>query len=118
MNNSIVKELDIRSKDGNNVRINNIFHAGGKNILVCTNNSVILYDAENRQVVEELYCVGVRQIVWNSDYSSLALLSNKSLPTLIIDIVFSTKFLAQTATIYESIKMWLLLSVAIKMLFI
>jgi coatomer protein complex subunit alpha (xenin) len=78
LNNSIVKELEIKSKDGNNVRINNIFHAGGKNILVATNNSVILYDTENRQVVEELYCVGVRQIVWNSDYSALALLSNKS----------------------------------------
>ncbi|KAH6560191.1 hypothetical protein BASA60_000390 [Batrachochytrium salamandrivorans] len=74
-----------------------IFYAGGKNLLVSTPTSMILFDTEVRAVVAELAVSGVRYIVWSADQSTVALLSKHT-------IVLANKKLEQIATIHETIK--------------
>ncbi|KAI8925560.1 coatomer WD associated region-domain-containing protein [Entophlyctis helioformis] len=77
--------------------VGEIFYAGGKNILLSTPTSVILYDTEVRAPLGEVSVSGVRYVVWSSDQSTVALLSKHS-------IVLANKKLEQLATIHETIK--------------
>ncbi|KAI8814129.1 coatomer WD associated region-domain-containing protein [Cladochytrium replicatum] len=71
--------------------------AGGKNVLITTATSVVLYDTEMRQTVSELSVNGVRYVVWSPDNAMVALLSKHT-------IVIANKKLEQLCLIHETIK--------------
>ncbi|EGF83385.1 hypothetical protein BATDEDRAFT_32736 [Batrachochytrium dendrobatidis JAM81] len=79
------------------INASEIFYAGGKNLLVSTPTSMILFDTEVRAVLAELPVSGVRYIVWSADQSTVALISKHT-------IIFANKKLDQLATFHETIK--------------
>ncbi|KAI8894425.1 coatomer WD associated region-domain-containing protein [Globomyces pollinis-pini] len=97
LSNTVTKELTPLSKEGRSIKIVDLFMAGGRNILITTTNSVILYDTEGRQVLEELAISGVRYVHWSSDQNSVALVSKHNL-------IIADKNLAQTCRVHETVK--------------
>ncbi|KAI8815074.1 coatomer WD associated region-domain-containing protein [Cladochytrium replicatum] len=74
-----------------------VSYAGGKNILITTATSVVLFDTEQRQNVAELVVSGVRYVVWSPDNSMVALMAKHS-------IVIANKKLEQLCLIHEQIR--------------
>ncbi|KAJ3074096.1 hypothetical protein HDU98_012124 [Podochytrium sp. JEL0797] len=77
--------------------VNDIFYGGGKNLILVTPTSVILFDTELRSTIAELNVSGVRYAVWSPDQSMVALFSKNAL-------VIANKGLDQLCLIHETIK--------------
>ncbi|KAJ1339880.1 hypothetical protein BSLG_005540 [Batrachochytrium salamandrivorans] len=78
-----------------------IFYAGGKNLLVSTPTSMILFDTEVRAVVAELAVSGVRYIVWSADQSTVALLSKHRNHVFTLDREAKTRVIQFDPTEYR-----------------
>ncbi|KAL2912119.1 hypothetical protein HK105_208395 [Polyrhizophydium stewartii] len=91
LSNAVVKQFKSPPNVGE------IFYAGGKNLLMTTPSTVILYDTEVRAPLAELPVNGVRYTVWSADQNTVALISKHT-------IVLANKKLEQMAMIHETIK--------------
>ncbi|CAG8542349.1 5895_t:CDS:10, partial [Diversispora eburnea] len=78
--------------------VNEIFNAGSSNLLLLsTQNSVILYDIQQRQTIAEINTPPVKYVVWSSDHNQVALLSKHT-------ITVANKTLEQSCVIHETIR--------------
>jgi coatomer subunit alpha len=73
---------------------------GGTNgrVILKTEDSVILYDSQSRKVLAELQATRVKYVVWNKDYSAIALLSKNQ-------IILASKQLEQYCIISEGVRL-------------
>jgi coatomer subunit alpha len=58
--------------------VTDLFYAGGKNILLATATSIILFDTDTRVNVAELGFMGVRYMAWSTDQTHVAFISKHS----------------------------------------
>ncbi|KAI8377703.1 coatomer protein alpha subunit [Radiomyces spectabilis] len=78
-------------------QVNEIFYAGTGNLILSSANSVILFDIQQRRIVNELPVAAVKYVVWSADYGMVALLSKHS-------ITLADKNLTQMCQIHETIR--------------
>lgn len=79
--------------------IDGIFFGGTNGrVLLKTDDRVILYDTQSRKVISELQASRVKYVVWNKDFSAIALLSKHQ-------IILANKQLEQMALITESVRL-------------
>jgi coatomer subunit alpha len=97
LQNQVIKELQPTLKSGKIMKLNDVFFAGGKMVLVSSPNFVALYDVEGKQTVAEISITGVRYVSWNDDQSIIALISKHN-------ITFCDRNLEQLCLIHETIK--------------
>lgn len=73
---------------------------GGTNgrVILKTEDKVILYDTQSRKVISELQATRVKYVVWNKDYTALALLSKNQ-------IILANKQLEQYCIITETVRL-------------
>eukprot|EP01025_Chloroclados_australasicus_P052828 TRINITY_DN6173_c0_g1_i3.p1 TRINITY_DN6173_c0_g1~~TRINITY_DN6173_c0_g1_i3.p1 ORF type:complete len:868 (+),score=125.06 TRINITY_DN6173_c0_g1_i3:140-2605(+) len=62
-----------------------------------SDDSVILFDVQQRQILGELSCPQIKYVVWNSDMTRVALLSKHA-------IVISDRKLVHSVTVHETIR--------------
>ncbi|XAR64161.1 hypothetical protein NMG60_11024402 [Bertholletia excelsa] len=74
-----------------------IFYGGTGNLLCRADDSVFIFDLQQRIVLGDLQTPFVRYVVWSNDMESVALLSKHS-------IVIADKKLGQRCTIHETIR--------------
>ncbi|CAG8565874.1 7824_t:CDS:10 [Paraglomus occultum] len=78
--------------------VNEIFSAGSGNLLLLsTPQSVILYDIQQRQTLNEITMPFAKYVFWSSDHSQVALLSKHT-------ITIANKNLEQSCMLHETIR--------------
>lgn len=102
LNNITQKELNVVSVDGKAVKIVDIFGAGpagtaGKQVLVSSASSVMLFDTDSRSSTAEAIIIQPRYVSWSPDFSHIALIAKHN-------IVIATKDLEYVTTIHETVK--------------
>ncbi|KAG5438353.1 hypothetical protein PCANB_002841 [Pneumocystis canis] len=80
-----------------NITINNIFPAGNKHIIISSPMSVILYDIQQKNIVNQLSISQVKYIVWSNDGEHVALLGKHTL-------TIATKLLKQVCSLHETVR--------------
>jgi coatomer protein complex subunit alpha (xenin) len=59
--------------------ITELFYAGGKNILLSSSTSIILFDTVSSTSVAELGFTGLRYMAWSQDSTHVAFISKHSI---------------------------------------
>ncbi|BFZ56746.1 hypothetical protein PYCC9005_003794 [Savitreella phatthalungensis] len=91
MNNAVTKTIKTPAAT------NEIFYGGPGNILLSTNNDIVLWDVQ-RGKVAELPCPRVKYISWSNDGQHVALISKHN-------ILIATKALVKVCNIHETIRL-------------
>ncbi|KIM31135.1 hypothetical protein M408DRAFT_327425 [Serendipita vermifera MAFF 305830] len=79
------------------VQTNDIFYGGTASLLLSTPTSVVLYDIQQQKSLAEINSPPVKYAVWNTDGSTVALLSKHT-------ITLASKTLAQSSLVHETIR--------------
>eukprot|EP01018_Ginkgo_biloba_P037150 Gb_15817 [translate_table: standard] len=74
-----------------------IFFAGTGNLLCRSEDSVVLFDVQQRTVLGEIHSPNVKYVVWSNDMENVALLSKHS-------IIIASKRLVHRCTLHETIR--------------
>ncbi|CAO3684420.1 unnamed protein product [Rhizopus stolonifer] len=99
--NQTIQIRDLANKETKSFKtpgqVTDIFYAGPGSLLMATLSSVILFDIQQRRVVNELAVSSIKYVVWSNDMSMVALISKHA-------ITIATKELAQTSQVHETIR--------------
>ncbi|XP_078428727.1 coatomer subunit alpha-1-like [Wolffia australiana] len=98
-NQALVKNLknEVVKKSPLPIPTDIIFYAGTGSILCRAEERVAIFDLQQRLVLGELQCPGVKYTVWSPDMESVALLSKHA-------IVIASKKLVHRCTLHETIR--------------
>ena len=91
LNNSVTRTI----KPPNGVM--EIHYGGSGNLLLCTQNQVILYDVQKKEIIAEITTPYVKYVYWSGDNTRVALLGKHT-------ITVATKNLDQICSIHETIR--------------
>ncbi|KAG4304773.1 hypothetical protein PORY_001826 [Pneumocystis oryctolagi] len=79
------------------VTVNDIFPAGNRNIIISSSASVILYDIQQKSIINQLSISQIKYVVWSNDGEYVALLSKHM-------ITIATKTLKQLCSLHETVR--------------
>jgi coatomer subunit alpha len=79
------------------IHINDIYFGGTGCLLLCAQQSVVLYDIQQKKSIADLPAAGVKYIIWSNDGAHAALLSKHN-------VTIVTKNLEQISSLHETIR--------------
>ncbi|KAI9246190.1 coatomer protein alpha subunit [Sporodiniella umbellata] len=99
--NQTIQIRDLSNKETKSFKtpgqITDIYYAGPGSLLMATATSVILFDIQQRRIVNELSVSSVKYVAWSSDMLMVALISKHT-------ITIASNELQQTCQIHETIR--------------